>query len=217
MRLRWRLLSNWRNEDIKRVVDQAINQIVNPAKVKEQLVSQLKTQIVDLERFIDFLQGEATSPGPYAAAAAQKSSKCECNRKNGLFSFDVSVWLRWFWSFFLSKFVVFYPNRRPMDLQENKIVRSRLGRMIMWVSRHSVLRESTKTSFCLHRDTASTTRQSICLRKWWLSSKYSQWPSSIAVRRHLRRIRWRRRVPTTGGILNFFRLGLLELTEKKGN
>jgi hypothetical protein len=73
------------------VVDQAINQIVNPAKVKEQLVSQLKTQIVDLERFIDFLQGEATSPGPYAAAAAQKSSKCECNRKNGLFSFDVSV------------------------------------------------------------------------------------------------------------------------------
>jgi len=31
---------------------------VNPAKVKEKLVGQLKTQIVDLERFIDFLQGK---------------------------------------------------------------------------------------------------------------------------------------------------------------
>jgi hypothetical protein len=28
-------------------------------------VTQLKTQIEDLERFIDFLQGEASSPGPY--------------------------------------------------------------------------------------------------------------------------------------------------------
>jgi hypothetical protein len=39
--------------------------IVNPVKIKEQLVCQLKTQIADLERFIDFLQGEASSPGPY--------------------------------------------------------------------------------------------------------------------------------------------------------
>jgi hypothetical protein len=34
-------------------------QIVNPAKVKEKMVEQLKTQIVDLERFIEFLQGNA--------------------------------------------------------------------------------------------------------------------------------------------------------------
>ena len=40
--------------------------LINPSKVKEQLVTQLKTQICDLERFIDFLQGEASSPGPYA-------------------------------------------------------------------------------------------------------------------------------------------------------
>lgn len=33
-------------------------QLVNPLKMKEQLVIQLKTQIVDLERFIDFLQGK---------------------------------------------------------------------------------------------------------------------------------------------------------------
>ena len=35
-------------------------QIVNPAKVKEKVVEQLKTQIVDLERFIEFLQGAHT-------------------------------------------------------------------------------------------------------------------------------------------------------------
>jgi len=39
--------------------------MVNPVKIKEQLVGQLKTQIEDLERFIDFLQGQASSPGPY--------------------------------------------------------------------------------------------------------------------------------------------------------
>ncbi|XP_005112834.1 RUN domain-containing protein 1 [Aplysia californica] len=51
-------------EELRQVVDNAVGQIVNPAKVKEKLVEQLKTQIVDLERFIQFLQGEATSPGP---------------------------------------------------------------------------------------------------------------------------------------------------------
>lgn len=53
------------NEDIGRLspeelrgrVDAAIAQIVNPARVKEQLVEQLKTQIRDLEMFINFIQG----------------------------------------------------------------------------------------------------------------------------------------------------------------
>jgi len=40
------------------VVDHAINRIVNPARVKEKLVDQLKTQITDLERFIEYLQGD---------------------------------------------------------------------------------------------------------------------------------------------------------------
>ena len=39
------------------MVDRAVGQIVNPAKVKEKMVDQLKTQITDLERFIEFLQG----------------------------------------------------------------------------------------------------------------------------------------------------------------
>jgi len=32
-------------------------QLINPLKMKEQLVTQLKTQISDLERFVEFLQG----------------------------------------------------------------------------------------------------------------------------------------------------------------
>ncbi len=48
-------------EELRQAVDKAIGQIVNPAKVKEKLVDQLKTQIVDLERFIEFLQGNGQS------------------------------------------------------------------------------------------------------------------------------------------------------------
>lgn len=59
------------NDELKKVVDSALCQIVNPVKIKEQLVNQLQTQISDLERFIAFLQGEASSPGPYV-----KNSKC---------------------------------------------------------------------------------------------------------------------------------------------
>jgi hypothetical protein len=51
-------------DELRQAVDRAISQIVNPAKVKEKLVDQLKTQIVDLERFIEFLQGECQGPVP---------------------------------------------------------------------------------------------------------------------------------------------------------
>lgn len=44
-------------EELRQRVDAAIAQIVNPARVKEQLVDQLKTQIRDLEMFINFIQG----------------------------------------------------------------------------------------------------------------------------------------------------------------
>ncbi|XP_023573708.1 RUN domain-containing protein 1 isoform X2 [Octodon degus] len=49
-------------EELRQRVDAAVTQIVNPARVKEQLVEQLKTQIRDLEMFISFLQDEAGSP-----------------------------------------------------------------------------------------------------------------------------------------------------------
>ncbi|KAL9694480.1 hypothetical protein quinque_013765 [Culex quinquefasciatus] len=44
-------------EDLRIQVDSALDEkLVNPLKMKEKLVSQLKTQIQDLERFISFLQ-----------------------------------------------------------------------------------------------------------------------------------------------------------------
>lgn len=49
-------------EELRQRVDAAIAQIVNPARVKEQLVEQLKTQIRDLEMFIDFIQDEVGNP-----------------------------------------------------------------------------------------------------------------------------------------------------------
>ncbi|MFH4978102.1 hypothetical protein AB6A40_004811 [Gnathostoma spinigerum] len=42
--------------DLQEQVELAIKQLVNPVKAKERLVAQLQTQIVDLERFISFLQ-----------------------------------------------------------------------------------------------------------------------------------------------------------------
>ncbi|CDW52235.1 RUN domain containing protein [Trichuris trichiura] len=45
------------SEELQREMDGALKKLVNPIKVKEQLVQQLQTQIVDLERFVYFLQG----------------------------------------------------------------------------------------------------------------------------------------------------------------
>ncbi|XP_054281109.1 RUN domain-containing protein 1 [Macrosteles quadrilineatus] len=55
-------------DDLKNHVDNAIGQLINPMKMKEQLVNQLKTQISDLERFIEFLQG----------GSAGNSTVCTC-------------------------------------------------------------------------------------------------------------------------------------------
>lgn len=51
-------IGNLSPEELRQRVDAAIAQIVNPARVKEQLVEQLKTQIRDLEMFINFIQGQ---------------------------------------------------------------------------------------------------------------------------------------------------------------
>ncbi|NXD65779.1 RUND1 protein, partial [Eolophus roseicapillus] len=65
-------------EELRQRVDAAIAQIVNPARVKEQLVEQLKTQIRDLEMFINFIQDEVGSSGKV------EDGHCECaGRKDG--------------------------------------------------------------------------------------------------------------------------------------
>ena len=51
-------------DELKAQVDSAVGQIVNPLKMKSQLVDQLQTQITDLEMFIEFLQGEASTMVP---------------------------------------------------------------------------------------------------------------------------------------------------------
>ncbi|XP_042332235.1 RUN domain-containing protein 1 [Sceloporus undulatus] len=60
-------------EELRHQVDAAVAQIVNPARVKEQLVEQLKTQIRDLEMFINFIQEEVSSPGK------QEDGHCDCS------------------------------------------------------------------------------------------------------------------------------------------
>lgn len=45
-------------DDIRAQVDNAIGEFMQPLKMKDTLVSQLKTQIVDLERFVAYLQAE---------------------------------------------------------------------------------------------------------------------------------------------------------------
>ncbi|XP_044020404.1 RUN domain-containing protein 1-like isoform X2 [Aphidius gifuensis] len=48
-------------DDLRWQVDDALNNLVSPLKMKEQLVNQLKTQVADLERFIHYLQGEVSN------------------------------------------------------------------------------------------------------------------------------------------------------------
>ncbi|KAK3887209.1 hypothetical protein Pcinc_008687 [Petrolisthes cinctipes] len=66
-------------EDLRVQVDHAIRELVNPLKMKEQLVAQLQTQITDLERFIDFLQDE----GPALEQGKKKrpGSACKCEEQ----------------------------------------------------------------------------------------------------------------------------------------
>lgn len=52
------VLSQLTVDDIRAQVDNAIGEFVTPLKMQETLVSQLKTQIVDLERFVAYLVAE---------------------------------------------------------------------------------------------------------------------------------------------------------------
>ncbi|CAG9541119.1 unnamed protein product [Cercopithifilaria johnstoni] len=72
-------LDRMSQSDLQKKVDEALKKLVNPIKAKEQLVEQLQAQIVDLERFIGFLQTEASERLPNAIASlpvvpAKKSS-----------------------------------------------------------------------------------------------------------------------------------------------
>ncbi|CAH8546680.1 unnamed protein product [Dicrocoelium dendriticum] len=50
-------LNNLSIEELKSLIDSVVHQFMDPLKLNERLVEQLKTQVIDLERFIDFLHG----------------------------------------------------------------------------------------------------------------------------------------------------------------
>lgn len=59
--------------DVSKQINNAVDQLITPLQLKEHLVQQLKTQIADLERFIDYLQDNP-----------KKHKGCSCNQKDSL-------------------------------------------------------------------------------------------------------------------------------------
>lgn len=57
-------LDKMSQSDLQKKVDEALKKLMNPIKAKEKLVEQLQTQIVDLERFVSFLQTEISVRPP---------------------------------------------------------------------------------------------------------------------------------------------------------
>lgn len=77
-------IGNLSPEELRQRVDAAIAQIVNPARVKEQLVDQLKTQIRDLEMFINFIQDEVGNPLLSEGGTSQQPRAASSGRAAGV-------------------------------------------------------------------------------------------------------------------------------------
>ncbi|EYC23143.1 hypothetical protein Y032_0016g3143 [Ancylostoma ceylanicum] len=71
--------------EIQKHVDSALKQLVNPFKEKQQLVEQLQTQIVDLERFVSYLQKENSSQETSPARAISSSQFIASKPKSSSF------------------------------------------------------------------------------------------------------------------------------------
>ncbi|BES95249.1 RUN domain-containing protein [Nesidiocoris tenuis] len=69
-------------DELRKYVDNAVGEVMIPLKMKEQLVGQLKTQLADLERFIQFLQGDS------ANSFCKEKCKCDCSGCNSKLSTD---------------------------------------------------------------------------------------------------------------------------------
>lgn len=59
--------------DVGKQINNAVDKLITPLQLKEQLVQQLKTQIADLERFIDYLQSNP-----------KNHKGCSCDYKDSL-------------------------------------------------------------------------------------------------------------------------------------
>ena len=63
--------------ELRASVDSAVGEIVNPLKMKSQLVGQLQTQVTDLEMFIQFLQEESSVNLPRDTADGHIDCGCD--------------------------------------------------------------------------------------------------------------------------------------------
>ena len=70
-------------DELKAEVDEAVGQLVTPLRMKSHLITQLKTQIEDLEMFIEFLQGEASTLVPGQCTGCGTCSKHSSPQKGG--------------------------------------------------------------------------------------------------------------------------------------
>ena len=84
-------------EELRKQVDQALRDLINPVIMKEQLVEQLKTQVSDLERYIQHLQRSLETHDKIMSSKCKHSSSdgqctCDCplhgNSQTGLQPYD---------------------------------------------------------------------------------------------------------------------------------
>ena len=85
-------------EQLRKQVDQALKDLINPVIMKEQLVEQLKTQVSDLERYIQYLQRSQETQDKFLKPCSSndkcKHGKCTCdcplhgNSQTGLQPYD---------------------------------------------------------------------------------------------------------------------------------
>ncbi|CAF5190212.1 unnamed protein product, partial [Rotaria magnacalcarata] len=64
-------------EELRQLVDQGIHQITNPMKIKEKLINQMRTEISDLEKFIDFLKTDSAKSATNTTITFSPSSASE--------------------------------------------------------------------------------------------------------------------------------------------
>ncbi|CAF0803057.1 unnamed protein product [Rotaria sordida] len=53
------IVSKLSAEELRKLVDQSVYQLTNPVKLKEKLINQMRTEIGDLEKFIEFLKTDS--------------------------------------------------------------------------------------------------------------------------------------------------------------
>ncbi|CAF4040562.1 unnamed protein product [Rotaria sp. Silwood2] len=60
-------------EELRKLVDQSIYQLTNPVKLKEKLINQMRTEIGDLENFIEFLKADSAKKTTNASITSAPS------------------------------------------------------------------------------------------------------------------------------------------------